>query len=89
MFFFFKEPPSLEEELPINEESIENLVEKSSMAKDESPQLKLPNTVTRLTTKEGSEVYLVGTAHFSKESQDDVANVRLIMNIYIFILCMM
>lgn len=33
----------------------------------------LPETVTVLKTQEGSVVYLVGTAHFSLESQEDVA----------------
>lgn len=33
----------------------------------------LPPTVTVLTTPFGSKVYLVGTAHFSEESQDDVS----------------
>ncbi|XP_062517022.1 traB domain-containing protein-like [Corticium candelabrum] len=33
----------------------------------------LPKTVTRLTTEFGSFVYLVGTAHFSRESCEDVA----------------
>uniref|UniRef100_A0AAY4B237 TraB n=1 Tax=Denticeps clupeoides TaxID=299321 RepID=A0AAY4B237_9TELE len=33
----------------------------------------LPSTVTRLTTPEGSMVYLVGTAHFSDSSKNDVA----------------
>lgn len=36
----------------------------------------LPQTVTLLKTPTGSRVYLVGTAHFSKESQDDVSLVR-------------
>lgn len=36
-----------------------------------NPQL--PETVTVLKTQEGSVVYLVGTAHFSLESQEDVA----------------
>ncbi|KAJ6638559.1 TraB domain-containing protein [Pseudolycoriella hygida] len=35
--------------------------------------LNLPRTVTKLATPHGSLVYLVGTAHFSKESQDDVS----------------
>lgn len=35
----------------------------------------LPHTVTVLTTPFGSKVYLVGTAHFSEESQDDVSYV--------------
>lgn len=33
----------------------------------------LPHTITILTTPQGSKVYLVGTAHFSRESQDDVS----------------
>lgn len=33
----------------------------------------LPETVSLLTTPYGSKVYLVGTAHFSLESQDDVS----------------
>ncbi|XP_037281934.2 traB domain-containing protein [Rhipicephalus microplus] len=37
----------------------------------ENPEL--PETVTVLKTQEGSVVYLVGTAHFSLESQEDVA----------------
>ena len=40
----------------------------------------LPKTVTRLTTEYGSLVYVVGTAHFSRESCEDVANVQLINN---------
>ncbi|XP_068201677.1 uncharacterized protein [Palaemon carinicauda] len=36
--------------------------------------LELPETVVRLDTPQGSSVFLVGTAHFSRESQDDVAN---------------
>lgn len=35
----------------------------------------LPPTVTLLETPFGSKVYLVGTAHFSEESQDDVSYV--------------
>ncbi|XP_067618292.1 traB domain-containing protein isoform X2 [Eurosta solidaginis] len=35
----------------------------------------LPSTVTLLDTPFGSKVYLVGTAHFSEESQDDVSYV--------------
>lgn len=33
----------------------------------------LPSTVTLLNTDDGSKVYLVGTVHFSQESQEDVA----------------
>ena len=37
--------------------------------------MKLPETVTEFVSKEGVKVYLVGTAHFSVESQEDVAKV--------------
>ncbi|XP_060830588.1 traB domain-containing protein isoform X2 [Bombus pascuorum] len=40
---------------------------------DASIDEKLPETVTLLTTPEGGKLYLVGTAHFSVESQNDVA----------------
>ena len=35
----------------------------------------LPETVIVLTNEFGSKVYIVGTTHFSKESQEDVAKV--------------
>lgn len=35
----------------------------------------LPSTVTLLHGPNGSKLYLVGTAHFSQESQEDVSNV--------------
>ena len=41
--------------------------------RDPNPQL--PETVTVLDTDWGSKVYLVGTAHFSEESQRDVSQV--------------
>lgn len=41
---------------------------------DTNADTHLPDTVTRLETSEGSAVYLVGTAHFSRESQEDVAS---------------
>ncbi|XP_045025848.1 traB domain-containing protein isoform X3 [Daphnia magna] len=41
--------------------------------------MKLPETVTQLTSKDGVKVYLVGTAHFSQESQEDVAKTILMM----------
>ena len=37
---------------------------------------KLPYTVTELKHPGGSSIYLVGTAHFSEESQNDVIKVR-------------
>lgn len=33
----------------------------------------MPPTVTLLENQFGSKIYIVGTAHFSKESQDDVS----------------
>ncbi|XP_014785665.1 traB domain-containing protein isoform X1 [Octopus bimaculoides] len=36
-------------------------------------KIELPSTVTVLLTEHGSKVYIVGTAHFSLESQEDVA----------------
>lgn len=36
----------------------------------------LPETVTLLEAPNGSVCYLVGTAHFSEKSQDDVSQVR-------------
>lgn len=37
--------------------------------------MKLPDTVTHIIAKNGVNVYIVGTAHFSQESQEDVAKV--------------
>ncbi|CAL7942646.1 unnamed protein product [Xylocopa violacea] len=42
---------------------------------DASIDERLPDTVTLLTTPEGGKLYLVGTAHFSVESQKDVATI--------------
>jgi hypothetical protein len=39
------------------------------------PDPQLPKTVELLLTDQGSKVYIVGTAHFSQQSQDDVAKV--------------
>lgn len=35
----------------------------------------MPNTVTVLDTPDGGKVYLIGTAHFSIKSQEDVSRV--------------
>ncbi|XP_046386361.1 traB domain-containing protein isoform X2 [Ischnura elegans] len=48
---------------------------RGATAVGQSSIAKLPETVTLLTTPDGGSVYLVGTAHFSKESQEDVAEV--------------
>jgi hypothetical protein len=52
------------------EELIENL---TKMRQAEISDL--PETVTKLVTPAGCTVYLIGTAHFSEESQEDVAKV--------------
>lgn len=38
----------------------------------------LPSTVTVLDAPDGGKVYLVGTAHFSIQSQEDVSRVQLV-----------
>ena len=43
------------------------------------PNPELPETVTVLEGEHGSKVYLVGTAHFSEESQQDVRQVGNLM----------
>lgn len=35
----------------------------------------LPENVTKIETEHGSKIYLVGTAHFSEASKEDVAKV--------------
>ncbi len=35
----------------------------------------LPENVTKIETEHGSKIYLVGTAHFSEASQEDVSQV--------------
>lgn len=46
----------------------------------------LPKTCTVLTTPSGATVYLVGTAHFSRESQEDVIQVRIKLKRSFFII---
>ena len=60
----FAQETSISEELLINMERLK---------RSSSPEL--PDTVTKIETPEGCKVYLVGTAHFSKESQEDVEKV--------------
>jgi hypothetical protein len=50
----------------------------SLLAYDPSIDMQLPQTVSLLTTPDGGKVYVVGTAHFSMESQEDVAKVSCI-----------
>lgn len=62
--------PEIPQDVSISEELLMNI---QRLRRSSSPEL--PDTVTKLETPEGCKVYLVGTAHFSKESQDDVAKV--------------
>ena len=71
-----EEPKS--ENIPNDQPSVSS---DSSLRKyDSSIDTDLPDTVTLLTTHEGCKVYLVGTAHFSLESQNDVSKVRVQFN---------
>ncbi|XP_023015353.1 traB domain-containing protein [Leptinotarsa decemlineata] len=65
-------------------------VESSSNKSDDDFDNNLPQTVTLLKhEKTGAKVYLIGTAHFSKESQEDVVKVitNVTPNIVILELC--
>lgn len=53
---------------------------------DASIDERLPETVTLFTTPDGGKLYLVGTAHFSVESQNDVSMVNDLYLIYVSIL---
>lgn len=41
---------------------------------------KLPHTVTLLRTSDGAKVYVLGTGHFSVESQNDVSKVNVLFS---------
>lgn len=47
------------------------LIRMRELKRQDNPDL--PETVTKLVTPTGCQVYIVGTAHFSDKSQDDVA----------------
>ncbi|XP_068719096.1 traB domain-containing protein-like isoform X2 [Montipora capricornis] len=59
--------PRIPPDVSISDELLMNI---QHFRRSSSPEL--PDTVTKLETVDGCKVYLVGTAHFSKESQDDV-----------------
>lgn len=65
--------PEIPQDVSISEELLMNI---QRFRRSSSPEL--PGTVTKLETPEGCKVYIVGTAHFSKESQDDVAKVSAV-----------
>ena len=56
------------------EDNDENLYPSQRIRRSSNPEL--PDTVSVLETEEGGKVYVVGTAHFSEESQNDVVKVR-------------
>lgn len=57
-------------------EDNEELAAASGVIRDRDPNPELPQTVEVLETSWGSKVYVVGTAHFSEESQEDVVKVK-------------
>ena len=74
--------PALHEE--VNEQQLSSTamqtMTQSTSSDPEVEQLtKLPETVTHIIAKNGVNVYIVGTAHFSQESQEDVAKVGVIL----------
>ena len=69
--------PEIPQDVSISEELLMNI---QRLRRSSSPEL--PDTVTKLETPEGCKVYVVGTAHFSKESQEDVERVSLHLNLY-------
>ena len=81
MFSFQGVPNNSEPRIPpdvsISDELLMNI---QHFRRSSSPEL--PDTVTKLETVDGCKVYLVGTAHFSKESQDDVEKV-LVFPMYV------
>lgn len=70
--------PEIPPDVSISEELLMNI---QRFRRSSSPDL--PDTVTKLETADGCKVYLVGTAHFSKESQDDVAKVWRVIELLI------
>ncbi|XP_035676589.1 traB domain-containing protein-like isoform X2 [Branchiostoma floridae] len=50
----------------------DNEEEEAPVLRQRKPVTNLPETVTTLDTEDGGKVYVIGTAHFSEESQQDV-----------------
>lgn len=61
-------------EIQLDESLFRSLNESSS--EERSENIQLPDTVTKLMTPYRSTVYIVGTAHFSESSQEDVRKVK-------------
>lgn len=74
-YFNITEIPLLSEKCCEEENELQDVKSCLENKKEESASFDLPETVSRLTNEYGSEVYLVGTAHFSLESQEDVSRV--------------
>jgi hypothetical protein len=55
-----------------------------SSSAERSENIQLPDTVTKLMTPYRSTVYVVGTAHFSESSQEDVRKVRILLFLLFF-----
>ncbi|XP_078678473.1 traB domain-containing protein-like isoform X2 [Branchiostoma floridae x Branchiostoma belcheri] len=53
-------------------EDNEEDLEEAPVLRQRKPVTSLPETVTTLDTEDGGKVYVIGTAHFSEESQQDV-----------------
>ncbi|XP_054751859.2 traB domain-containing protein-like [Lytechinus pictus] len=49
------------------------LLRMRALCRQEHTPDELPETVTKMTTEHGAQIYIVGTAHFSENSQNDVA----------------
>lgn len=49
------------------------LLRMRNLCRQEHDTEELPETVTKMTTPDGAQIYIVGTAHFSENSQTDVA----------------
>lgn len=67
--------PEFPQDVSISDELLMNI---QRLRRSSSPDL--PSTVIKLETAEGCKVYLVGTAHFSKESQEDVEKVCCLLS---------
>lgn len=81
MSFFFLEYSESGEEADLEEEAVivdELYPTAMKWRFRTNTEFDLPETVTVLETPQGSKVFVVGTAHFSKESQEDVAKVRIV-----------
>lgn len=54
---------------------LESSTSPDSVTIDFNDETQLPSTITRLVTANGAEVYIVGTAHFSPKSKEEVQKV--------------